>query len=298
MVELMNDLKSSPMVSPFPSASNRLAEMPSSFLQNVFGKHLKSSYGFWREGVEDINLSEADMLELTAWRADIQDGMKVLDLGAGWGAFSLFLAGRFPHSQITAVTYSESQRHYIEEQARERGLANLSVSPHEIGKFDSGDKFDRVVSVELFGLIRNYAKFMEEASRLLDTGGKLFLHVLCHKKFAYVYDETDKRDWLAKHFFGGQVVPNEETLLYFDKDFQIEQRWRVPSQHMRRTCQAWLERMNTGKRELFAAFKQQYGKDAKKYWRYWRSFFIASDEIFAFKNGEEWFVTHYLFRKR
>lgn len=117
------------------------------------------------------------MLLKTSQRAELVDGQRVLELGCGWGSLTLWMASRFPASQITAVSNSASQRAFILGQARERGLNNVAVITADINFFSTEERFHRVVSVEMFEHMRNYATLMERIAGWLEPGGKLFVHI-------------------------------------------------------------------------------------------------------------------------
>ncbi len=153
---LVQELSASDIGVNTAEANTQHYEVPTTFYQYCLGKHLKYSSGFWKDGVTDIDESEQDMLELTCQRADLKNGQHVLELGCGWGSLSLFMARKYPESKFTVVSNSKTQKIYIDEQAKLRGLDNLTVITADINTFTINDLFDRVVSVEMFEHLRNY----------------------------------------------------------------------------------------------------------------------------------------------
>jgi cyclopropane-fatty-acyl-phospholipid synthase len=95
-------------------------EVPADFFARVLGPHRKYSCCWWGERVESLEQAEAAALALTCERAGLRDGQDVLELGCGWGSLSLWMAQRYPGSRITAVSNSNSQRRFIEREARAR----------------------------------------------------------------------------------------------------------------------------------------------------------------------------------
>ena len=80
---------------------------------------------------------------------------------------------------------------------------------------------------------------------------------------------------------------------------KLEKRWFWSGQHYARTCNAWLERMDSQKVALRPLFEEIYGRDfAALWWQRWRMFFMACAELFAYRGGQEWFVGHFLFRNK
>jgi cyclopropane-fatty-acyl-phospholipid synthase len=299
LMNLIEELKNSPIAIETASANEQHYEVPTEFYQYCLGKHLKYSSGYWKKGVTDINTSERDMLEITCERAELKDGQDVLELGCGWGSLSLFMSAKFPKSNFTVVSNSKTQKIYIDEQAKQRGINNLTVLTIDINNFSIDKSFDRVVSVEMFEHMRNYQKLMHKVSSVLKPNGKLFVHIFTHKEFAYKFEVIDETDWMSKYFFTGGIMPSDDLLLYFNEHLGIEKHWHVSGKHYSKTSEAWLQNMDRNKNLIMPLFEKTYGKEqATKWWVYWRIFYMACAELWGFKNGEEWIVSHYLFNKK
>ncbi len=299
LMKLIEELKSSPIAINTLEANEQHYEVPTKFYQYCLGKNLKYSSGYWKDGVTDINTSEDDMLEITCNRAELKDGQDILELGCGWGSLSLYMAKKYPKSNITVVSNSRTQKVHIDEQAKQRGITNLKVITVNINDFTIDKTFDRVVSVEMFEHMRNYQKLMHKVSTCLKADGKLFVHIFTHKEFAYKFEVIDETDWMSKYFFTGGIMPSDDLLLYFNEYLSIEQHWHVSGMHYSKTSEAWLQNMDKHKAEIMPLFEETYGKDqALKWWVYWRIFYLACAELWGYNKGEEWIVSHYLFTKK
>lgn len=299
LMQLIGELKASPIAIHTREANEQHYEVPTEFYKYCLGKHLKYSSGYWKEGVSDIDVSEADMLELTCGRAELSNGQEVLELGCGWGSLSLFMAARFPKSKFTVVSNSRTQKLHIDEQARERGISNLEVITANINDLVLNKTFDRVVSVEMFEHMRNYQELMGRVAGWLKPGGKLFVHIFTHREYAYKFEVKDESDWMSKYFFTGGIMPSDDLLLYFNEALSIEQHWHVSGLHYSKTSEAWLRNMDRHKQQIMPLFEQTYGAEqALKWWVYWRIFYMACAELWGYNNGEEWLVSHYLFSKK
>ncbi len=299
LMRLLDELKSSPLAVQTQAANEQHYELPTAFYQAVLGRHLKYSSGYWKEGVTSLDQSEADMLQMTCDRAELVDGQEVLELGCGWGSLSLFMAARYPKSRITALSNSRTQKQYIDGEAATRGLSNLTVVTADINDFAGAGLFDRVVSVEMFEHMRNYERLMERIAAWLEPTGKLFVHIFTHREYAYLFEVIDESDWMSKHFFTGGIMPSDHLLLYFQNALTLENHWRVSGTHYQKTSEAWLRRMDASRGAILPLFEATYGADqAIKWWTYWRIFFMSCAELWGFRGGEEWFVSHYLFKKK
>lgn len=296
----VEELKNSPVAISTDEANEQHYELPTRFFERCLGKNLKYSSGYWDEGVTDIDESEARMLALTCERAGLEDGQRILELGCGWGSLSLWMAKHYPKAQITAVSNSRTQREHIMGQAEKRGLKNLQVITANMIDYQGEGEgvFERVVSVEMFEHMKNYQELLKRIASWLKPGGFLFVHIFTHREYAYHYLAENEDDWMARYFFTGGQMPSDDLLLYFQDHLRIESHWQVSGRHYQKTSEGWLSRMDAAKDELMPLFQETYGdKDAKMWWIRWRVFYMACAELWGYRNGEEWFVSHYRFQK-
>lgn len=294
------ELKRSAIAVQTEAANEQHYELPSAYFQRVLGPRLKYSCGWWPEASTTLAESEEAMLELTCKRAALENGQAVLELGCGWGSLTLWMAEKYPESQITAVSNSRTQRAFILEQAQERGLANVDVVTADMNKFRPDGQFDRVVSVEMFEHMKNYHRLLEQISNWLNPEGKLFVHIFTHRQFAYHFDDTgESDDWMANYFFTGGTMPCDDLLLRFQDHLRLERHWRVNGCHYSRTLEAWLKLQDRQKKVVLRLFEEVYGNrsEAALWEQRWRIFYLACSELFRYNEGREWMVSHYLFRK-
>ena len=270
-------------------------EVPAELFELVLGPHLKYSCAHFGPGTTDLAEAEARMLALVAERAQLEDGQRILDLGCGWGSFSLWAAKRHPKSRLLAVSNSKSQAEFIRRRADRDGIRNLEVVTADVNVFDAEERFDRIVSVEMFEHVRNHGALLARIATWLDPKGLLFVHHFAHRSAAYPYTTEGEDDWMGRYFFTGGLMPAEQTLLYFQEALRLEAQWRVAGTHYERTANAWLALMDARRAAVMAALEQAYGAAAPRWFQRWRMFFMAVAELFGYQGGSEWFVAHYRF---
>ena len=298
MMTFVEEMRQSPIALHTQEANEQHYELPPQFFELVLGPHLKYSCCHFPEGVTELGHAEASMLALTCERAQLQDGQQILELGCGWGSLSLWMAKHYSNSSILAVSNSRPQREFIESRAQELGLKNLSVQTCDMNDFTTEQRFDRVVSVEMFEHMRNWQSLLERISNWLQPEGKLFIHIFSHRRYAYAFSSEGDSNWMGRYFFTGGIMPSNDLLLYFQKDLLLEQHWVLSGIHYQRTADAWLQMMDSQKGEILQTFRETYGKDADVWFQRWRMFFLATSEVWGFRGGNEWLISHYLFNNR
>jgi cyclopropane-fatty-acyl-phospholipid synthase len=293
-------LRQSPIAVETEAANDQHYELPTRFFEYCLGRHLKYSSGWWDEKTHTLDEAEAAMLKITCERAQLEDGQRILELGCGWGSLSLWMAEHYPHAQITSVSNSRTQKAHIDEQAARRGLKNLTVRTANMTSYEGEGEgvFDRVVSVEMFEHMKNYRELLRRIASWLKPQGKLFVHIFTHRDTAYHYEASNPEEWLARHFFAGGQMPSHDTLLHFQEDLKIEQEWVVNGTHYERTANAWLENQDRHQEAIMPLLAETYGpENARKWWVRWRVFYMACAELWGYRAGREWHVSHYRFVK-
>jgi cyclopropane-fatty-acyl-phospholipid synthase len=292
-------------IAPLPEKANQQHyELPPEFFLEVLGPHRKYSCCLWPEGPALLVDAEEAALRSTCEHAEIADGQQILELGCGWGSLSLWMARRYPNSQITAVSNSAPQRRFIEAQAADRGLTNLRVITADMNELNlrmtgsAEAAFDRVVSVEMFEHMRNYERLLSRIASWLKPDGKLFVHLFCHRELVYPFETEGASNWMGRYFFTGGIMPSADLLLRFDRDMQVIRQWAWDGRHYQRTAEAWLAQMDSRRDGIMPILQSAYGPaEARRWFHRWRMFFLAVSELFGYAQGQEWFVSHYLLRR-
>lgn len=301
LMAFVNSLKQMPVSLDMAGeeAKEALYEVPPAFLKLVLGKQFKFSCLYYIKNTSTIDEAEEAMLALYCERAKLEDGQTVLELGCGWGCLTLYIAKRYPNSQVTAITNSTGQKGYIEDQCREKGISNVVIFAGDVTKFELEGTFDRILSIEMVEYMRNYGILFKKISLWMKPDTLLFIEHLCHKAFSFHFEDCFEDDLVARHHLPGVTILASNLLLYFQDDVAVVDHWLENGKHQAQSCDAWLKKLDKNLTSIVSIFNDVYGESlGKKTLVYWRTLFLAFSEMFGYNAGDEWMITHILFQKK
>jgi cyclopropane-fatty-acyl-phospholipid synthase len=279
-----------------PEAANiQHYELPPEFFVHCLGPRLKYSSGYYPTGLESLAEAEEAMLALYGERAALKDGQDILELGCGWGSLTLWMAQRYPRARICAVSNSKLQRAHIERLCLERGIDNVTIVTCDVNHLElPAAAFDRCVSIEMFEHMRNYDTLLARIACWLRPQGKLFVHIFAHRALMYPFETNGSDNWMGRHFFTGGLMPSTDTLLWFQRDLQVEQHWQLDGTHYQRTANHWLQNQDCRRAQIMPVLRSCYGDSHAGLWfQRWRMFWMACAETFGYDQGREWVIAHY-----
>ena len=296
-LDVITSLRDGPIAESTPFANKQHYEVPTAFFEKVLGSKLKYSCSLFSDNQKSLNDAETEMLKTYIERANIRSKQEILDLGCGWGSFSLYAAQKFSNCNFTAVSNSDEQINFIKSKIQELGLTNLLALKQDINQLNLNKKFDRIVSIEMFEHMRNYKNLLQRLSNLMTDDGLLFVHIFCNRQSAYFYEIKNQWDWMTKYFFTGGIMPSKDIFEFFDEDLTVAESWEINGKHYSKTSKSWLKNIDKNSKIVKQILNQHY--DEKNIWfNRWRIFFLACEEFFKINDGKEWFVSHYLLEKK
>ncbi|KAI3862748.1 hypothetical protein MKW92_043791 [Papaver armeniacum] len=303
LLDFTKSLRGMKMATELEKLDSKLYETPHSFNQILSGSTLKESSGLYTDVTTTMDEASIKMMDLYCERANIKDGQTILDLGCGPGPLVFHISKKYKNCKITGVTNALSQKEYILEQCQKLGLSNVEIILADVTSLNMETTFDRVFVIGLIEHMKNFELFLRKISNWMKDDGLLFLEHFCHKSFSYHGEPLSEDDWYAKNFFlpGTLLIPSATCLLYFQEDVTVLDHWFLSGNHFARTNEEMLKGIDGKIEEIKDIFISFYGfneAEAVKLINWWRLFCITGAEMFGYNNGEEWFISQLLFKKK
>lgn len=230
-------------------------EIGNDLYARMLDKRMIYTCGYWRDA-HNLDDAQEAKLDLTCRKLGLQPGMRVLDIGCGWGGFGRFAAERYG-VQVVGITVSENQVALARELCQ--GL------PVEILLKDYRDmqgEFDRVVSLGMFEHVgyKNYREYMRAAARCLRPEGLFLLHTVGENR-----TETEFDPWMDKYIFPNALIPSIAQIGAAMEGVFVMEDWHNLSTDYDRTLCAW----NGNFQRHWPELSGTYGEDFRRMWRYY-----------------------------
>jgi cyclopropane-fatty-acyl-phospholipid synthase len=242
----------------------------------MLGKRLVYSCGYWRdrEGrrLEDLDDAQEAKLDLVCRKLGLQPGMKVLDIGCGWGEALKFAAERYGVSGV-GVTVSREQAAFARELCK--GLP-IEIRLQDYRELD--ERFDRAFSLGMFEHVgvKNYRTYFELAHRCLGDDGIFLLHTIGTNRSV---SHTDP--WIGKYIFPNSMLPSAAQIAQASEGLFVLEDWHNFGADYDRTLQAWRANVERAWPQLDARYDERFR-------RMWRFYLSASMATFRSRHSQLW----------
>jgi len=239
--------------------------------EKMLDKRMIYSCGYWKQAATLDSAQEAK-LDLVCQKLELKPGMRVLDIGCGWGGAAKFIAERYD-AQVVGVTISKEQASY----ARER-CKGLPVDIRLQDYRSLGEKFDRVLSIGMFEHVgyKNYRTFMRCVHRNLAEDGIFLLHTIGG------YRSVTRMDpWIDRYIFPNSMLPSKKQISKAVEDIFVMEDWHNFGVDYDRTLMAWFQNF----RSNWDGLRDKYGQ---AFYRMWEYYLLACAGSFRARKNHLW----------
>ncbi len=246
-------------------------ELGNTLFSTMLDRGLNYSCGYWREA-ETLDDAQEAKLDLICRKMGLKSGMKVLDIGCGWGGFAKYAAEKYDASTY-GITVSEEQVTFAHKSCE--GL-DVKIELKDYRELDG--KFDRIISIGMFEHVgcRNYRTFMKVVHRCLEADGLLLLHTIGGN---ISVSSTDP--WTNKYIFPNSVLPSAKQITSAAEGLFVLEDWHSFGQYYDKTLMAWHENFTKNWTKL----KDVYGE---RFYRMWTYYLLSSAAGFRSRRNQLW----------
>jgi cyclopropane-fatty-acyl-phospholipid synthase len=240
--------------------------------RRMLDKRMTYTCGYW-EHAGDLDQAQEHKLDLSCRKMGLAPGMRVLDIGCGWGSFAGFAAERYG-VEVVGVTVSREQLELGREMTR-RLPVELRLQDYR----EVDGTYDRIVSLGMFEHVgvKNYKTFMDVVLRCLKDDGLFLLHTIGTNT-----PKTAVDPWTDKHIFPGGMLPTAARITAAAEGRLAIEDWHNFGRDYDPTLIAWMANVDRHRQAL-----QDLGYD-EQFYRMWRFFLLSSAGVFRARRNHLW----------
>ena len=235
--------------------------------ERMLDKNMIYTCGYWQDA-KDLDEAQEHKLELVCRKLKLEPGMRVLDIGCGWGGAARYMAKHYD-VEVVGVSVSKEQVNLANEKAKAEGVnANFIYQDYR----DVNEQFDRIYSLGMFEHVgfKNYQEYFEVSHRCLKEGGLFLLHTIGHWKTSPKVDP-----WIERYIFPNSILPSSELISKHTASlFSIED-WHNFGLDYVTTLEAW----DKNSKEAWADLPN-YDEEFQRKWHYYLMCCSAAFQIY------------------
>jgi cyclopropane-fatty-acyl-phospholipid synthase len=241
--------------------------------ERMLDERMIYSCGYWRNA-QTLSEAQEAKLDLVCRKLRLEPGMRVLDIGCGWGGAAQFAAERYGVS-VTGITISKNQA--ARAQARCKGLP-VQILLQDYRSLN--DRFDRIFSIGMFEHVglRNYRKYFEHVRRLLSEDGLFLLHTIGSNTSQRANDP-----WIDRYIFPNSLLPSVAQIATATEEVFTIEDWHSFGPDYDRTLLSWHERFRV-------AWPELQGRYDERFKRMWEFYLLSSAASFRARRIQLWQV--------
>ncbi|QDH80148.1 cyclopropane fatty acyl phospholipid synthase [Echinicola soli] len=223
--------------------------------EKMLDEYMMYSCGYW-QGADNLGEAQENKLELICQKLKLKPGLRVLDIGCGWGGFAEYAAKNY-HVEVVGITLSVEQAKLAKERCK--GL-NVEIRIQDYRDVD--EPFDRILSIGMMEHVgaKNHREYMKVVSHNLKDNGITLVHTIGNNAS---YQYTDP--WIDKYIFPNSLIPSAAQLTNAMEGYLLLEDWHNFGLHYDYTLMAWLERF----RMAWSGLKKEYDNTFCRMWEYY-----------------------------
>jgi cyclopropane-fatty-acyl-phospholipid synthase len=246
-------------------------DIGNSLFSIMLDKRMNYSCAYWHEAMTLDDAQEAK-LELICQKMGLKPGMKVLDIGCGWGGFAKYAAEKYD-AKVTGVTVSHEQVEYAGKDCR--GLdVDIKLQDYR----DLKETFDRIISIGMFEHVgfRNYKAYMKVVHRCLEANGLFLLHTIAGNSSV---NSTDQ--WINKYIFPNSMLPSAKQITTAAEGLFVLEDWHSFGQYYDNTLMAWYQNFTKNWDQIMDGYDERF-------YRMWTYYLLSCAGSFRARRNQLW----------
>jgi len=221
----------------------------------MLDKRMTYTCGYWKNA-KTLDEAQEAKLDLVCKKVKLKPGMKVLDIGCGWGSFAKYAAEKYK-VKVVGVTISKEQVKLAKQLCK-----GLDVEIRLQDYRDVNEKFDAIISLGMFEHVgyKNFKEYMKVVHRCLKDDGLFLLHTIACNRSATVNDP-----WIEKYIFPNSMLPSASQITKATEGLFILQDWQNFGTDYDKTLMAWHKNFT----KAWPKLKKNYNERFYRMWTYY-----------------------------
>lgn len=239
--------------------------------EHMLDNRMIYSCGYWKDA-DNLEKAQENKLDLICRKLHLKPGLRVLDIGGGWGGFSRYAAEKY---QVSVVNVSVSKEQIAFADAHKNGL---DIENRLQDYRDITGMYDRIVSVGMFEHVgqKNYASFMKVAAEHLLDDGLFLLHTIGASISRQINDP-----WIERYIFPNSMLPSATQLTQAINNHFIVEDWHNFGADYDKTLMAWYHNFE----QAWPTLSSKYDE---RFYRMWRFYLLTSAGAFRARFNQVW----------
>jgi len=234
-------------------------------------------------------------MSMQAERAQLDDGLRILDVSPGHGGLARWIRARWSNSSVTGLAATEEHRQSLVDVLSANEDEGVAIRLGNLTALGAGDQFDRIFAIEALPGDAGLDQTLRDLAGHLAPGGRMLIQLACHRKVSYRFRPGDGHELWQGTLEPGCLMPATDLLPQIRSPLPLLHHWELSGEHYERTARAWLARLEANRGTIFEQMRVATGvADPTPLYRQWRLALLATAELFGFHVGQEWWLSQYL----